>query len=319
MSVMIERCDVSPLPPEVTRMLRCPISGESLSWQGGCLVSDSGTHRYRISPQGIPLFAEKFCSPDGRAQQAHYERIAKAYVRNLSQPQTVEYSAYLDRALLEEIRESDLGVVAEICCGRGEAFRLMAGRIRLGIGVDVSESMLNTARRDLPRGRFAFLQADAVKLPLKDAQMDCVVMVGGVHHVPERRQLFAEVFRILKPGGRFLWREPVSDFLPWRAIRSAIYRLSPTLDHETERPLLYRETVPLLVEVGFRPLAWKTVGFLGFCVLMNSDVLKVNRVLRFVPGIRGFSRFMARFDEFVLRLPGLTGAGLQVIGSAERP
>jgi hypothetical protein len=52
---------------------------------------------------------------------------------------------------------------------------------------------------------------------------------------------------------------------------------------------------------------------------MNSDVLVVNRLFRFVPGIRAITRGATRLDEVMLRLPGLGGAGLQVIGVAEKP
>lgn len=143
-------------------------------------------------------------------------------------------------------------------------------------------------------------------------------MLGGIHHVPDREQLFKEIARILKPGGRFVYREPVSDFPLWRGLRAIIYRLSPMLNHETERPLLYEETVPLLEQVGLRSLRYDTFGFLGFCVFMNSDVLFFNRLFRFVPGIRTITRASARLDDMLLKLPGLKRAGLQVVGVAEK-
>jgi hypothetical protein len=40
--------------------------------------------------------------------------------------------------------------------------------------------------------------------------------------------------------------------------------------------------------------SWKTYGFLGFCLLMNSDVLIFNRLFRFIPGIRAITRAFAR-------------------------
>jgi hypothetical protein len=65
--------------------------------------------------------------------------------------------------------------------------------------------------------------------------------------------------------------------------------------------------------------SWKTYGFLGFCLLMNSDVLVFNRLFRFVPGIRGFTRLMTHIDRMTLALPGMGRAGLQVVGVAEKP
>src|SRR5262249_11687565 len=149
--------------------------------------------------------------------------------------------------------------------------------------------------------------------------VDTVVMLGGIHHVPARAQLFAEVARILKPGGRFLYREPVSDFFLWRALRAVIYRVSPMLDHGTERPLLYAETVPVMEAAGLRSLSYQTYGLFGFCLFMNSDVLFVNRFFRFVPGIRAVVRASARMDNAMLALPGMRRAGLQVIGVAQKP
>ena len=85
--------------------------------------------------------------------------------------------------------------------------------------------------------------------------------------------------RILKPDGWLYFREPVSDFALWRWIRAVVYRLPPMLDHETERPLLYDETAPVLSASGLSLRHWTTHGFLGFCLFMNSDVLVFNRLV----------------------------------------
>jgi hypothetical protein len=97
-----------------------------------------------------------------------------------------------------------------------------------------------------------------------------------------------------------------------------VYRLSPALDHINERPLRHVETVPVLEEVGFRSIHWETHGFLGFCLFMNSDVLIFNRAFRYIPGIRALTHFATSVDAWTLKLPGLRGAGLQVIGKATK-
>jgi hypothetical protein len=70
---------------------------------------------------------------------------------------------------------------------------------------------------------------------------------------------------------------------------------------------------------GLRSLQYRTHGFLGFCLFMNSDVLFFNRLFRFLPGIRAITRASARFDQAILGLPGLARAGLQVVETAEKP
>lgn len=299
-------------------ILRCPGSGSTLRFDGTALVASDGGHRYRLTPDGIPLFAEEFRSAAVEAQHDHYNKIARTYTENLGYPHTQEYLAYLDRVLLDAAGATELGTVAELCCGRGEALTLFGRRIRRYVGVDISENMLQTtlALHDHPDAQF--VQGDATHLPLADDSFDTVVMLGGVHHVPARAELFGEIARVLKPGGRFLYREPVSDFALWRAIRSVIYRLSPMLDHSTERPLVWEETVPALERAGLRTRRYTTHGFIGFCLFMNSDVLVFNRLFRFLPGIRGLTRGFAALDEAMLALPGMGRAGLQVVGVAEK-
>jgi len=306
------------LAKELQEFLRCPRTGQGLRFENGILITEAGDQTYQVTESGIPLFAEEFCSADARAQQQHYNSISRIYQENLAYPHTLAYQDYLDKVLLDVVGDAELGSAAEICCGAGEAFQLLGRRVTLGVGVDVSINMLESARARGHGPAFHAVQGDATRLPLKDGRFDSVFMLGGVHHVNDRRALFAEVARILKPGGRFFWREPVSDFFLWRWIRAVIYRMSPILDFETESPLRYDDTVPVLEAAGLAPETWRTVGFLGGCLFLNSDVLVFNRLFRFIPGIRALTRAAVAVDDWTLRLPGLARAGLQVVGSARR-
>jgi SAM-dependent methyltransferase len=305
---------------EMLAKLACPITLSPLKLSDDSLVAINGENQYRLSASGIPLFAEHGCSLDAARQRDHYQKIADKYFENLGYPHTQEYMAYLDREFVARIDRDDMAETAEICCGQGELLELEGICVGLGIGVDISPKMLEAAqKRHAGRANFLFIQGDATQLPIASEQFKSVFMFGGIHHVSDRQRLFQEVFRILRPGGRFYFREPVSDFFLWRWIRAVVYRLSPALDNETERPLLWRETVPVLEHVGFKLKSWNTYGFLGFCLFMNSDVLIFNRLFRFVPGIRSLTRLSTRIDHLTCRLPGLRRAGLQVVGVAEKP
>tara|TARA_R110002072_G_scaffold6364_8_gene37612 strand:- start:9083 stop:10030 length:948 start_codon:yes stop_codon:yes gene_type:complete len=300
---------------EMLPFLCCPIDGSTLALQNGELVSEKGRH-YKIDANGIPMFAEEFCSEDAIVQRQHYDHVSTAYLNNLEYPHTQEYMDYLDDILRKAVGLGPLGVTAEICCGGGEAFNLFAKQMKLGVGVDVSLNMLTAAHNKISSDTLSLIQGDATRLPLKSNSIDTIIMLGGIHHVPDRHALFSQLSRVLKPGGRFIWREPLSDFWLWRFLRAIIYRVSPMLDNETERPLLFSETEPLLRASGFKLNSWSTCGFIGFCFFMNSDVLFFNRFLRFIPGIRIISRMAAKFDSNILKIPGLRRAGLQVVGIA---
>lgn len=308
----------SALNTDLLGLLRCPATGEPLVLDDGAVISVPSGSRYPITASGIPLFAGTVSSDDAKRQQDHYDHVARAYLANVRYPHTQEYNAYLDRALLEALPAGSLGTAAELCCGHGEALQLVRGRFDKGIGVDMSLAMLESAASEYQVDSVLFVQGDATRLPLASESFDSVFILGGVHHVPHRSELFGEVARILKPGGRLYFREPVSDLFLWRALRWVVYRLSPALDHETEQPLRRRDTVSVLESVGLNCEHWMTYGFVGFCLFMNSDVLVVNRLLRFVPGIRTITRSVARVDDWLLRTCNLRSAGLQVVGVAKK-
>ena len=305
------------VPGEYLALLCSPRTRRALRVAHGHLESPDGKERYAISASGIPRFSAELVSDAGRAQQSRYDGMVAKYVENLGYPHTEEYTAYLDRQLLGVLPAGSLGTVAELCCGRGEAARLLGERMSRYLGIDVAAGMLEIARRDLPGDRFFFAQGDATMLPLRDRAVDNVVMLGGVHHVPDRVGLFREVARILKPGGRFYFREPLDDFALWRSIRKVVYRISSALDHDVERPLRRGETTSDLARAGLVLRDWQTLGFFGFCLLMNSDVLVFNRLFRYIPGIRTLTRAACRIDHWTTGLRGLRHAGLQVIGVAE--
>jgi len=281
------------------------------------LISKLGNH-YSITDSGIPLFSEHVCSNDALIQQKHYDKIAKEYLENLSYPHTEEYSHYLDDVFNQLFIDNKFNYVAEICCGGGEAIRIMGHKISHGIGIDISLSMLEKSRNSFLDEKYLFIQGDATDLPLQDEKFDTVIIIGGIHHVNDRKKLFSEVYRVLKPTGTFYFREPVSDFFLWKWLRDIIYKISPNLDADTEKPLRYKETVPILEEVGFQLTEWKTYGHLGYCLFMNSDVLIFNKLFRFIPGIRQITRWMTKLDHLTVSIPGLKYSGLIVIGSAKK-
>ncbi len=299
--------------------LRCPVTHLELDWSKGLPGSTDGKHIYNVTISGIPLFAESFCSKEAAIQRDHYDdNFARSYIENLNYPHTQEYMMYLDRVFKDQVDACDLVEFAEICCGRGEMSGLFGDQIVSGVGVDISPSMLEEAvkRND---NNIIYVQGDATCLPLGCNEFKSIFMLGGVHHVTDRVQLFAELYRIMQPGGKLFFREPVSDFFLWKWLRWIIYRISPALDANTERPLTWIETVPLLENAGFKVLSWKTYGFLGFCIFMNSDVLIFNKAFRFIPGIRKLTRLFISFDDFITSIPGFNRFGLQVVCVAQKP
>jgi SAM-dependent methyltransferase len=94
-------------------------------------------------------------------------------------------------------------------CGAGDLMRVLAG---LGAraafsGCDVSAGMLAEAARRWPAGQGAtpaLVAQDGARTPFTDGQFDIATVSAVLHHValPERPAVYAELGRVLKPGGR---------------------------------------------------------------------------------------------------------------------
>ena len=63
-------------------------------------------------------------------------------------------------------------------------------------------------------------QGDATHLPLDDASVDVVISNGVLNLVPEKERAFAEIARVLKPGGRL----QIADIVAGVELSDAIRR-----------------------------------------------------------------------------------------------
>src|SRR5947207_2127695 len=90
-------------------VLAAPGGGASLTFNNEDLLAKSIEEKYRISRNGIPLFATSALTPDAGVQKKHYDKVANSYLANLSYPHTQEYMAYLDRILMQSVGNHNIG------------------------------------------------------------------------------------------------------------------------------------------------------------------------------------------------------------------
>jgi len=84
--------------------------------------------------------------------------------------------------------------------------RAAVGETGRVIGVDMTPEMIAKARANAERrgfGNVDFRLGDIESLPVEEAAADVVVSNCVLNLVPDKAKAFAEIFRILKPGGRF--------------------------------------------------------------------------------------------------------------------
>ncbi|WP_299480089.1 class I SAM-dependent methyltransferase [uncultured Roseibium sp.] len=111
----------------------------------------------------------------------------------------------------EILKKKDQRKVAyvDLACGTGGLLRpaLKAFPRLHGVGLDLSEPYLAVARERTKTRRARYVTAMAEALPFANASLDVVSCVFLFHELPPkvRRQVIAEVSRVLKPGGSFLF------------------------------------------------------------------------------------------------------------------
>ena len=99
--------------------------------------------------------------------------------------------------------------VLELACGTGIVTRQLRKRLTLGakiVATDLNEAMLSYAKQKFESSEtIEWKQADATDLPFADQSFDAVLCQFGVMFFPDKEQAAREVFRVLKPGGIFLF------------------------------------------------------------------------------------------------------------------
>ena len=148
--------------------------------------------------------------PDYAAEFLRYDRAALA---QLPVESTASFAGVANPHRIAPIEEGS--TVVDIGCGAGMDLLLAAksaGPRGRAIGIDMTESMAEKARASARAAGLDNVEVrlgDAMSLPLEDASADVVISNGVLNLTSDKAVAFGEVFRVLKPGGRFLYADIV--------------------------------------------------------------------------------------------------------------
>jgi len=93
--------------------------------------------------------------------------------------------------------------VIDIACGQGYFTRLFAEAGAVATGADISKELIAAAKKRSPKIDFDVAPAHQLSFA-KDASFDAATIVLAIQNIENIADVFAEVKRVLKPGGQFV-------------------------------------------------------------------------------------------------------------------
>jgi ubiquinone/menaquinone biosynthesis C-methylase UbiE len=138
------------------------------------------------------------------------EKVRRIYDKRAAQYDAVVGSRWMG-SLRADLFGRARGDVLELGVGTGVTFAYYPADLTSLTGLDISEGMLALARPKAASLPFPVtLQvADFQTLPFPDAHFDTVTSSLALCGIPDSARLFAEIRRVLRPGGRLLALEHI--------------------------------------------------------------------------------------------------------------
>ena len=165
-----------------------------------------------------------------------------------------------------------LGLEAlEIGCGRGGGCSFLKRYLepKSIIGMDISANAIGFCDRNYSIEGLSFLRGDAEALPFANHSFDVIINLESSHCYANLETFFREVFRVLKPGGHFLyadfrrsreidhWRTQLEktgmELLRGENITPNVVR-SLDLDHNRKQKLIH-QYIPRVLRIPFGAIA----------------------------------------------------------------
>jgi len=165
-----------------------------------------------VSDEGLPQGEEK-----ARRVREMFDAIAGRY-ELVNRVMTFGMDIGWRRRSVRELRLPGGALVADLACGTGDLCRELSRNGYRALGFDFSFGMLAKATTDVP-----FVQADVLRLPLADRSIDGATCGFALRNVVDLGAFFAEMARVVRPGGRISLLEASQPDGPVMRAGHAVY------------------------------------------------------------------------------------------------
>ena len=175
---------------------------------------------------------------------------------------------------LASLKEGE--VVLDLGSGAGFDCFLAANRVGKGgkvIGVDMTPEMIDKARENLNRGNYdnvEFRLGEIENIPVADNSVDVIISNCVINLSPDKRRVFKEAFRVLKPGGRLM----VSDIVLTKELPNFIKNSLEAYVGCLSGAIMQEEYLDVMREAGFREIKVIDETFFPIDRITNNPTAK---------------------------------------------
>lgn len=212
------------------------------------------------------------------AENAAYDRIAIRWLNKVVYP-----------ALIKELNPEFAMQVLDACSGSGRLaltlMRLLPGATICG--VELSPGMLDLARAHAESAgvadRLMFRMEDVAATSFDDGQFDAAISYGSLHHWKNPQVVFAELVRIVRPGGQILIGDWRRDPVPLHFFNSLRGTLEWSLIEASARAAYQVEEVAAMLEPLASVCEWQVAQH-AMGLLIRGHVLATPKCLKINQG-----------------------------------
>jgi len=215
-------------------------------------------------------------------------------------------TALENRYILQKLGNLTGKRILELGCGAGEGavyFALQGAEV---VATDISQGMVEVVQR-LAARHGVQVQAQkmaAEKLEFSDKSFDVVYGNGVLHHVDYQKAV-QEASRVLKPGGKAVFIEPLS----YNPVINIYRHIAKTVRTEDERPFKFKDlkTMYSYFRQGYHKEFWFFTLwiFIYFFLIERAHPTKERywkKVIKDAPRFEKTFRFLNSLDKFFLKV-----------------